>query len=66
MTGNVATAFGIGSLIEIARSQSYNLAAKVIVPNIRYRHDVGASLIAGDLQQLVDWGYIDNLTLQFV
>ena len=66
MTGNVATAVGIGSSIEIARSQSYNLATKVIVPNIRYRHDVGASLIAGDLQKLVDWGYIDNSILQFV
>lgn len=59
VTGNVATAIGFGETIEAARVQTYNLAAKVIIPNIRYRQDIGANLIAGDLQQLIDWGYVD-------
>ena len=58
MTGNVATAVGCGETIAAARHQAYDLAAKVILPNIRYRQDIGAELIAGDLQQLIDWGYI--------
>ena len=58
VTGNVATAVGIGATIEAARQQVYDLAAKVILPNMRYRHDIGANLMAGDLQQLIDWGYI--------
>ena len=59
MTGNIATAVGAGSTIEAARQQAYALASKVILPNMRYRLDIGANLIAGDLQQLIDWGYID-------
>jgi phosphoribosylamine---glycine ligase len=58
VTGNVATAVGAGATIEAARKSAYNLAEKVILPNIRYRQDIGADLIAGDLQQLIDWGYI--------
>ena len=58
VTGNVATAVGSGETIEAARQQAYDLAEKIILPNIRYRQDIGAGLIAGDLQQLIDWGYI--------
>ena len=63
VTGNVATAVGIGDTIEAACHQAYDLATKVILPNIRYRQDVGANLIAGDLEQLVNWGYIDSAIL---
>ena len=62
MTGNIATAVGVGSTIEDARQQAYQLATKVILPNVRYRQDIGAKLISGDLQQLIDWGYIDFAT----
>lgn len=60
VSGNVATAVGIGATIEEARQQVYDLAAKVILPNMRYRHDIGANLMAGDLQQLISWGYINQ------
>ena len=59
MTGNIATAVGVGSTVEAARQQAYQLASKVILPNVRYRQDIGAKLIAGDLRQLIDWGYVD-------
>ena len=61
MTGNVATAVGCGETLEKARHQAYDLAAKVILPNIRYRQDIGADLIARDFEQLVNWGYIHSL-----
>lgn len=47
---------GCGDTIELAREQAYELAAIVILPNIRYRQDIGANLIAKDWQQLIDWG----------
>ena len=58
VTGNIATAVGVGATIESARKQAYDLAEKVILPNIRYRQDVGVNLLAGELQQLIDWGYV--------
>ena len=61
VTGNVATAVGADETIEAARQHAYNLAEKVILPNIRYRQDIGADLIAVNLQQLIDWGYINFL-----
>ncbi len=60
VTGNVATAVGVGDTIEAARHQAYDLAEKIILPNIRYRKDIGAALVAGDLQQLIDWGYLNT------
>lgn len=59
MTGNIATAVGTGETVKAARQQAYALATKIILPNIRYRQDIGVNLIAGDLQQLIDWGYMD-------
>lgn len=61
VTGNIGTAVGRGDTIEAARKQAYELAAKVIVPNIRYRQDIGANLVAKEWQQLVDWGYVVDL-----
>ncbi len=58
VTGCIGTAVGIGANIEQARQQAYSLAAKVFVPNIRYREDIGQKLMEHDLQQLIDWGYI--------
>ena len=60
VTGNVATAVGASDTIEAARQKAYELAGKVILPNIRYRQDIGASLIDGDFKQLIDWGYINS------
>ena len=62
MTGNIATAVGTGHTIEAARQQAYELSDKVILPNLRYRLDIGANLMTDDLQQLMDWGYIDFAT----
>jgi phosphoribosylamine--glycine ligase len=39
---------GTGATIEAAKSEAYSLASRVVVPNLRYRNDIGAKLIAGD------------------
>jgi len=36
------------------------LAGKVIVPNLRYRNDIGQRLENGELNLLRKWGYIDT------
>ena len=66
VTGNVATAVGASLTIEAARQKAYDLAGKVILPNIRYRQDIGASLVDGDFKQLIDWGYINSSNLSIV
>ncbi len=58
MTGNVATAVGVGGTIKGAQAQAYALSAKLIVPNVRYRTDIGTNLALTDLDKLRDWGYI--------
>lgn len=58
MTGCVGTATGIGETIELAQNSAYHLAGKVILPNIRFRKDIGQKLALFDFTQLVDWGYI--------
>ena len=57
--GNVATVVGTGNTIEQARMQANYLAEKIIVPNIRYRQDIGTNLHLLELKQLADWGYIN-------
>lgn len=56
--GNVATAVGTGETIEAAAKQANDLAEKIIIPNIRYRQDIGVNLNLFELKQLADWGYI--------
>ena len=57
--GNVATVVGTGNTIEQARMQANYLAEKIIVPNIRYRQDIGTNLHLLELKQLADWGYVN-------
>ena len=57
-TGNVATIVCSGESIEEAQRKAYTIAEEIIIPNIRYRQDIGNGLINGELKQLIDWGYI--------
>jgi phosphoribosylamine--glycine ligase len=43
---------GTGSTIESARSAAYQRAAPILIPNMRYRLDIGDRLIAGDYDRL--------------
>lgn len=58
MLGYIGVANGVGETVEISRANAYKLAEKVIVPNIRYRNDIGDRVIEGDYAGLKTLGYI--------
>jgi phosphoribosylamine--glycine ligase len=43
---------GVAASIALAQAEANHLADRVIVPNLRYRRDIGAKLIAGDWQRV--------------
>lgn len=47
---------GTGATIEDARITAYHRTERVLVPNLRYRQDIGACLIAGDYATLEQAG----------
>jgi phosphoribosylamine---glycine ligase len=49
---------GCGDTIAVARSDAYARAARIHIPNVRYRLDIGEKLIQSDWAQLTAWGYI--------
>ncbi len=48
---------GRGPSIESAQANAYGLAAKIAIPNVRYRTDIGDSLKAGGLATLTRLGW---------
>jgi phosphoribosylamine--glycine ligase len=50
---------GTAATIELARDEAYRRARQVIVPNVRYRLDIGDKLIAGELARLTGWGVFE-------
>jgi phosphoribosylamine--glycine ligase len=49
---------GIGDTIAAAQQQANRLADRVFVPNVRYRRDIGARLIAGDFARVESLGLL--------
>jgi phosphoribosylamine--glycine ligase len=47
---------GLGSTIAAARDKALKLAGRVLVPNLRYRCDIGERLIQGDLDRVARLG----------
>jgi phosphoribosylamine--glycine ligase len=58
MLGYVGVANGTGPTVEAACDQAYALAQKVVVPNIRYRDDIGERVMTNDYAALQRLGYI--------
>lgn len=56
-SGYVGVALGVGGDVAQAREQALALAQRVRVPQLRYRHDIGARQQAGELAQLARWGW---------
>jgi phosphoribosylamine--glycine ligase len=50
---------GVGATIEAAQARANRLADRVLVPNVRYRRDIGDRLIAGDYARVEQWGLLD-------
>ncbi|MES2980154.1 MAG: phosphoribosylglycinamide synthetase C domain-containing protein [Pseudomonadota bacterium] len=57
--GYVGVATGTGPTVADAAREAYALARKVILPNVRYRTDIGARVMRHDLQRLKDLHLID-------
>jgi phosphoribosylamine--glycine ligase len=56
--GWTLVAAGIGPDIAAARQAAYGLAGKFVIPNARYRADIGARLLAGDFRRVEAMGYL--------
>ena len=50
---------GRGAEILEAQAKAYALAGRVFVPNLRYRNDIGAKLIARDYTAIQNLGWLD-------
>lgn len=51
---------GTGRDAQSARDAAYARVQRVIIPDMRYRHDIGEAFIARDRQTLCAWGYLDK------
>jgi phosphoribosylamine--glycine ligase len=52
---------GTGSSVQSARDNANRLAERVVIPNARYRRDIGDRLIAGDYQRVGQLGLFDPI-----
>jgi phosphoribosylamine--glycine ligase len=58
--GWTAVVTGTGETVEQAKAAAYANAAQVQAPNMRYRLDIGDALIAGELDALSGWGWLNS------
>jgi phosphoribosylamine--glycine ligase len=59
-SGYTLVVTGIGQTIAAARDAANLLAGKVVIPNARYRSDIGQRLIQGQFIKLQAWGLLDS------
>src|SRR5206468_729376 len=58
MVGYVAVVTGLGATVQEARDNAYRVMNGVVVPNGRYRNDIGEKLIGDDLATLTRLGWL--------
>ena len=58
--GWTAVVTGTGPSVAAARDEAYRLADRVLVPDGRFRRDIGAKLIGGDLARIEALGMLDR------
>jgi phosphoribosylamine---glycine ligase len=49
---------GTGPTVADAQADAYQLAQRVVIPDVRYRNDIGTKLIGGDLKYLEELGLL--------
>ena len=59
-SGYTLVVTGTGDTITGARDAANALAAKIIIPNARYRTDIGQRLLQGEFATLQAWGLLDH------
>ena len=55
--GYLGIVTGCGGSVKAARERAYGLARRIVVPNIRYRSDIGQRFLASEKQKLQAWGF---------
>lgn len=58
MIGYTMVVTGTGETIEAARTAAYETVGKVVIPNCRYRNDIGSRLIESDWDTLAQLGWL--------
>jgi phosphoribosylamine--glycine ligase len=58
VTGYLMVATGIGATVEAAQAAAYRLSARVFVPNLRYRNDIGEQFKTHGHAKLLALGYL--------
>lgn len=58
--GYAMTVTGVGPQPSVARRRAYRLVQKIVIPNLRYRTDIGEKLAGGELAALKALGYFDT------
>lgn len=56
--GALMTVTGTGADVAAARGAAYGRVEKVVVPNLRWREDIGSNLLHRDLDRLRQWGWL--------
>lgn len=59
--GYVMVVTGRGATVEAAREDAYARAAKVVIPNVRYRRDIGEQFLARDRETMERLGYLPRV-----
>ena len=57
--GSTLVVTGTGDTITTARDAANALADKVVIPNARYRRDIGNKLIKDEFAKIQAWGMLD-------
>lgn len=58
-SGYIGVATGVGRSVRDARDEAYRVARQVVIPNMRYRTDIGDRVISRDLDTLAALGWLD-------
>ena len=58
MIGYIMVVTGVADTIDAARSVAYSRVRKVVIPNARYRNDIGLRLMGGELDQMRALGLV--------
>lgn len=59
-TGYIGVATGAGDSVLEARDRAYRIVRQLVLPNLRYRTDIGDRVMAHDWQALHDLGWLDD------
>ena len=58
--GYVGVATGIGATVQAANANALRVARGVVVPNLRYRTDIGERVAHDDIGRLTAWGWLGH------